>query len=80
MSNHRLVGSKGCALGGSRAEPWLASFPGSPGAGNGHEVFAEGGGGEVIERLGVSFRTGGRAVARRTINERRPPCRHYVSG
>ena len=22
MSNHRLVGSKGCALGGSRAEPW----------------------------------------------------------
>jgi hypothetical protein len=22
MSNHRLIGSKGYALGGSRAEPW----------------------------------------------------------
>src|SRR5271166_5011697 len=24
--------------------------------------------------------TGGREIARRTINERRPPCRHYVRG
>jgi hypothetical protein len=46
----------------------------------GRNGFAEGGDGEVIERLDVTFRTGGRAVARRTINERRPPCRHYVSG
>src|ERR1700678_3884181 len=30
--------------------------------------------------LDVSFRAGGRAVARRTINERRPPCRHCVCG
>jgi transposase len=37
-------------------------------------------GSEVIGRLDVSFRAGGRAVARRTINERRPPCRHYVRG
>jgi hypothetical protein len=32
MSNHRLVGSKGCALGGSRAEPWpLLPSPVPPG-------------------------------------------------
>jgi hypothetical protein len=41
MSNHRLVGSKGCALGGSRAAPWSCFLPWFPRAGNGHEVFAE---------------------------------------
>jgi hypothetical protein len=30
--------------------------------------------------LDVSFRAGGRAVARWTINERKPLCRHYVCG
>jgi hypothetical protein len=43
MSNHRLVGSKGCALGGSRAEPWPYFLPWFPRAGNGHEVSALGG-------------------------------------
>ena len=38
MSNHRLVGSKGFALGGSRAEPWPCFLPSFPRAGNGHEV------------------------------------------
>ena len=42
MSNHRLIGSKGCALGGSRAQPWSCFLPWFPRAGNGHEVFAEG--------------------------------------
>jgi hypothetical protein len=37
-SNHRLVGSKGFALGGSRAEPWPCFLPSFPRAGNGHEV------------------------------------------
>jgi hypothetical protein len=46
----------------------------------GRNGFAEGGGGEVSGRLDVSFRTGGHEVARRTINERRPPCRHSVCG
>ena len=31
-------------------------------------------------RAGVSFRVGGHEAARRTINERRPPCRHSVRG
>jgi hypothetical protein len=38
MSNQRLIGSKGCALGGSRAEPWPYFPPCFPRAGNGHEV------------------------------------------
>jgi hypothetical protein len=39
MSNHRLAGSKGSALGGSRAEPW-PYFPSRvPRTGNGHEVY-----------------------------------------
>ena len=39
-SNHCLVGSKGFALGGSRAEPWPCFLPWFPQAGNGHEVLA----------------------------------------
>jgi hypothetical protein len=37
-SNHCLVGSKGFALGGSRAEPWPCFLPSFSRAGNGHEV------------------------------------------
>jgi len=41
MSNHRLAGSKGSALGGSRAEPW-PYFPSRvPRTGNGHEVYRD---------------------------------------
>jgi hypothetical protein len=40
MSNHRLAGSKGCALGGSRAEPWPCFLPWFPWAENGHEVYS----------------------------------------
>ena len=39
MRKHRQAGSKGSALGGSRAEPWPYFLPGFPGAGNGHEVY-----------------------------------------
>jgi len=48
----------------------------------GRNGYAECAGGEVgDEGARVYFvDTGGREIARRTINERRPPCRHYVRG
>jgi hypothetical protein len=42
---------------------------------NGYAECAGGEGGRVY-----FVDTGGREIARRTINERRPPCRHYVRG
>jgi hypothetical protein len=41
MSNHRLAGSKGSALGGSRAEPWPYFPSRGPRTGNGHEVYRD---------------------------------------